>query len=449
MVDATGDELDLALLEARTRYAATRPRSLDAHLDACEVMPGGNTRSVLYHGPFPLRIAHGEGARLIDVDGHEYVDLLGEYTAGLFGHSHPAIRAALDAALDGGVNLGAHNGFEARLARLIVERFASIDKVRFTNSGTEANLMALTAARAATGRDDVLVFEGGYHGGVLTFGSGPSRVNAPYPVRVATFNDVIGAVAAIDAVGSDLAAVLVEPMLGSGGCIPATSSFLQALRRATDRTGAVLVFDEVMTSRSSPGGAQELYGVTPDLTTLGKYVGGGMSFGAFGGRRELMDQFDPTRPNALGHAGTFNNNVLSMAAGITALGEVFTADAARALADRGDRLRARLDTRLADVGGTWCCSGLGSIMNLHPTAGPVGQLADIAGLDDRRRELLFLGLLEEGYYIARRGFIALSLVVTDDDLDGFVEAVVRVVTRQPDPPPAPGRAPSRARSPGA
>ncbi|MGD9703317.1 MAG: aspartate aminotransferase family protein [Acidimicrobiia bacterium] len=422
-------DLDAAVAEAREAYAARRPGSLAAHRDAAEVMPGGNTRTVLFHSPFPLRIARGEGSRLIDVDGLEYVDLLGEYTAGLFGHSDPVIRAAIDEALDAGVNLGAHNTYEARLARVVVERFPSIEKVRFTNSGTEANLMALAAARVATGRPRVMVFEGGYHGGVLTFGSEPASVNAPYPTVIGRYNDADGAAATI-ASSDDLAAVLVEPMMGSGGCIPAAAEFLAALRAATAKRDVLLVFDEVMTSRVAPGGAQELLGVLPDLTTLGKYVGGGMSFGAFGGTAALMDQFDPTLPGALGHAGTFNNNVLTMAAGAAALSRVFTPDAARALTATGDRLRGTLNQRFDDLGVDWQCTGLGSIMNLHPTRVTVGHPGDLAAVDDRRRELLFLDLLEEGYYIARRGFIALSLALSEEQLDGFVDAVSRVVSRR-------------------
>ena len=391
--------LDRAVDDARSTYARRRPRSLAAHLEAAEVRPGGNTRSVLYHGPFPLRIASGVGARLVDADGLEYIDLLGEYTAGLFGHSDPVIRAAIDEALDGGINLGAHNTYEARLARLVVERFPSIEKVRFTNSGTEANLMALAAARVVTGRTRVMVFEGGYHGGVLSFGSRPAAVNAPYPTVIGRFNDVDATTATIRAT-DDLAAVLVEPMMGSGGCIPATAEFLEALRAATSDHGTVLVFDEVMTSRVAPGGAQELYGVLPDLTTLGKYVGGGMSFGAFGGTTALMDQFDPTLPGALAHAGTFNNNVLTMAAGSAALSKVFTPDAARALGVRGDHVRDTLNARFSELGADWQCTGLGSIMNLHPSRAAVRHPGDLAAADDRRRELLFLDLLEAGYYIA-------------------------------------------------
>ena len=415
--------LDAALAEAREAYAARNPASLAAHEDAAESLPGGNTRTVLFHGPFPLLMARGEGCRLWDADGHGYVDLLGEYTAGIYGHSHPAIRAALDRALDSGWNMGAHGAMEGRLARLVRERFPSVELVRFTNSGTEANLLAIATAVAATGRRKVMVFEGGYHGGVLYFGGGGGPVNVPHDWVVAPYNDAAGALALAEEHAAGLACILVEPMLGSGGCIPAEAAFLQALRDAADRTGAVLVFDEVMTSRMSAGGQQARLGITPDMTTLGKYIGGGMSFGAFGGKRALMELYDPRRPDALPHAGTFNNNVLTMHAGVAGLEEVFTAEAADRLFNRGEALRARLDAAAERRGAAVRWTGLGSLMAPHFVRGPVRRPADGAASDPRLRELLFLDMLERGFYLARRGMVALSLEVGAAELDGFVSAV--------------------------
>jgi len=305
--------LDSALAEARERFVAANPQSLARHVEATAVMPGGNTRTVLFHTPFPLTMTRGAGCRLWDADGHEYVDLLGEYTAGLYGHSNAVIRAAIDGALDGGWNLGGHGVMEAHLARLICERFPSMDLVRFTNSGTEANLMAIATALAVTGRRRVLVFEGGYHGGVLYFGGGGIPINAPHEWVLGRYNDM--AVPVDESIG----AIIVEPMLGSGGCIPATPEFLARLRTEATRVGAVLIFDEVMTSRMSAGGQQARLGITPDMTTLGKYIGGGMSFGAFGGRADLMERYDPRRADAIPHAGTFNNNVLTVAAGLATI----------------------------------------------------------------------------------------------------------------------------------
>ncbi len=415
--------LQAALIEARERYVAANPASLAAHVEAAAAMPGGNTRTVLFHSPFPLTMARGQGCRLWDVDGHEYLDLLGEYSAGLYGHSNPTIRAAIDDALDRGWNLGAHGAMEARLARLIVDRFPSIDLVRFTNSGTEANLMAIATAIAATGRRKVMVANGGYHGGILYFAGGGIPINAPHQWVLMEYNDPKAAAALAREHAADLACILVEPMLGSGGCIPATPAFLQALREAATETGAVLIFDEVMTSRMSAGGQQARLGITPDMTTLGKYIGGGMSFGAFGGRRDLMDLYDPRRPAALPHAGTFNNNVLTMAAGVAGLTRLFTPQAADALFARGEALRARLDA----ISPAMQWTGLGSLLTAHIHQGAIRRPADLAGADPDLRELFHLDMLDRGFYLPRRGMIALSLEVGDAELDAVVAAVTDVL----------------------
>ncbi len=421
------DLLDEAVAQARYRYAERRPKTRALHDRAIAYLPGGNTRSVLYHHPFPLRIDKGWAAILADVDGHEYVDLLGEYSAGLYGHSHPVVVKAMMAALAQGISRGAHTRYEVDLAQAVCERFASIERVRFTNSGTEANLMALTAARAFTGRGTIVAFRGAYHGGLLTFKDGHSPVNAPYDVLIADYNDSTGAQSLIKAHAERIAAVIVEPMLGSGGCIPGDRAFLATLREAATQAGALLIFDEVMTSRTGASGLQGRLGITPDLTTLGKYIGGGSSFGAFGGRADVMELFDPGRPGSLPHAGTFNNNVLSMAAGHVGLTEVYTPEVAERHTAKGDRLRADLQAVFSAVGAPFQSTGVGTLLNIHSTSQPLRSPADLASVEPRLLELLFLDLLELGYYIAPRGYLALSLALTDDQLAGFTEAVSTVL----------------------
>ena len=427
-VDLTVDRaVEQAVEEARARYVAARPASAAIQAEAARWLPGGNTRTVLYFPPFPFRAARAWDCFLEDVDGHVYVDLLGEFTAGLYGHSNPVIREAVTGALADGISFGAHNTYEARLAAEVCRRFGSVERVRFTNSGTEANLMAVSLARVATGREALLVFEGGYHGGLLSFAHGTSPVNAPYPVVLGRYNDVADAERLFAEHGDRLAAVLVEPLMGSAGVLPGDPAFLRRLRELADAHGALLVFDEVMTSRLSPGGLQALLGIRPDLTTLGKYVGGGMSFGAFGGRADLMARFDPTGPDALPHAGTFNNNVMSMAAGLAGLTRVLTEPVQQALNERGDRLRTGLEATFRAAGAPFCATGRGSMVGIHPSPGPVRTPADADAGDDRVRELLFLDLLERGYYLARRGFVALSLEVTDEHVDGALAAVAEVL----------------------
>ena len=423
--------IDDALAEARTRYVERRPKSRELDGRARKVLPGGNTRTILYFGPFPFRVARGEGCRLTDVDGHGYVNLLGEYTAGIYGASHPAIQAALQKAIAGGMNYGAHHPAEIVLAELVCARFPAIERVRFTNSGTEANLLAISTARVATKRPEVMAFKGGYHGGVFFFGGGGSAINAPFPYRMATYNDIEGTCRLIEQDADKLSCVIVEAMMGSAGCIPATLEFLNMLREVTHKTGALLILDEVMTSRFGSGGAQKLYGLTPDLVTLGKYIGGGASFGAFGGKTSIMDLYDPAKPNALPHAGTFNNNVLSMAAGVAGLTEVFTPAAAEALHSRGEKMRASLNALFHRHGARLQATGVGSLMSIHATRTPVRAPDDALTSDDRLKELLFLELLEAGYYLARRGFIALSLAVGDAEIAGFLAATERILQDNP------------------
>ncbi len=333
-------------------------------------MPGGNTRTILYFDPFPACMASGSGCHLVDVDGIRYVDLLGEYTAGIYGHSNSVIQAAVIEALRNGLSLSAHNPAEVRLASLICARYPSIERVRFTNSGTEGNLLALDSAAAFSGRERVLVFEGAYHGSLLKFGEPRSPINVPHRFIVAPYNDIEATRAAIREHSEHLAGILVEPMLGAGGCIPGDPAFLGALAEEARAVGALLIFDEIQTARLSTGGRQALLGITPDLTTLGKYHGGGLSFGAFGGRAELMALYDPRKPAALSHAGTFNNNVLSMAAGHAGLSKVLTAETLDGLNGRGDRLRTRLNELLAGIDARFNLTGLGSLMNFHCTAEP-------------------------------------------------------------------------------
>jgi glutamate-1-semialdehyde 2,1-aminomutase len=416
-------DIAAALAEAEELYRARNPMSLAQHRRACAAMPGGNTRSAIAVDPFPITMAKGEGAHLWDLDGHEYADFLGEFTAGLYGHSHPAIRGAIEAALAQGLNFGAHGETEARFAAALCARFPSLELVRMTNSGTEANLMAVSLARAITGRDRILVFAGGYHGGVFYFRGHGSPINAPFQFLVGRYNAADAVADLVAPYRSDLAAILVEPMLGGGGCIPAEREFLQYLRGLASETGAILVFDEVMTSRLAPGGLQEVHGILPDLTTLGKYVGGGMSFGAFGGRRELMERFDPRRPDAFQHAGTFNNNVLTMAAGLVGLTEIYTPERAHTLNAWGDRLRERLNAIVRRRGLAMQFTGLGSMLSVHMTGAPIRNADDAEKGDAALRDLFYFDLVARGIWFAKRGMFSLSIALDDKDADHLAAAV--------------------------
>ena len=281
-------------------------------------------------------------------------------------------------------------------------------------------MLAISVARIFTGRRKVLVFNGGYHGAVFGFAGGGSPINAPFEYVLAPYNDLEATRALIT---DDLAVVILEPMIGSGGCIPATHDFLRMLRAETTRVGALLIFDEVMTSRLAPGGLQSVAGVKPDLTTLGKYIGGGMSFGAFGGRGDIMDLFDPRRSDALPHAGTFNNNVLTMSAGLAGLTEIYTPAAAQALNARGDALRNRLNALCQAAAAPIQFTGIGSMLAVHTMRGPVTSPQDAAGSDAKLKELFFFDLLAHGIWLARRGMMTVSLPIGDAECDQLITAV--------------------------
>jgi glutamate-1-semialdehyde 2,1-aminomutase len=415
-------DIDAALAEAKEAYVRRNPSSFARFVEATAVMPGGNTRTVLHYDPFPIGIARGEGCRLWDLDGAEYVDFLGEYTAGIYGHSHPKIRAAVDRALDSGINFGGTNLTEAKFARAVCDRFG-LERVRFTNSGTEANLLAISVGRIFTRRSEVMVFNGGYHGAVFGFAGGGSLINAPFEYLLAPYNDLAATQALIEQHASDLAVVILEPMMGGGGCIPAAPEFLTMLHEQTRRVGALLILDEVMTSRLAPGGLQQVRGVKPDLTTFGKYIGGGMSFGAFGGRADIMDLFDPRRPDALPHAGTFNNNVLTMSAGLIGLSEVYTPDGARALNARGDALRDRLNALCRAYDAPMQFTGIGSMFAVHFTREPVRSPVDAAKGDPKLKELFFFDMLAQGIWLARRGMFTLCLPIGDAECNRLACAV--------------------------
>lgn len=423
-------DLASAAAEAELRYVASNPKSKARALKAAESMPGGNTRTVLHYGPFPLTLVSGEGCTVTDADGHSYTDFLGEYTAGLYGHSHPKLKAAIKKALDGGITLGGPNQYEAELAELICQRFPSIELIRFCNSGTEANLFAISTARMHTGRDKIMVFNGAYHGGVFYFGKVKPPINAPFNWVISTYNDEAETLALIEKHASELAAVVIEPIMGGGGGISAEPAFLKALRAATKKHGALLIFDEVMSSRLSDGGLQKKHGVTPDMTAFGKYLGGGMTFGAFGGRKDIMARYDPYRADAVSHAGTFNNNVLTMAAGVVGLKEIYTPDVAIELNKRGDDLKARINAIAEKKGLPFQIAGQGSIMAVHFQSGPIKKPEDWWPKDDAATKrydnlskLFHLDMLEAGQYVARRGFISLSLPLEDKHYEAFVAAV--------------------------
>ena len=421
--------LNQAIEGARARYLAVNPLSFAADKDAERCLPGGNTRSVLHFDPFPLTMTEGKGAELTDLDGHRYVNFVGEYSAGLFGHSDEIIKSAVREALDGGVAMGAPTRYERKLASLLCGRFPSVEQIRFCNSGTEANLMALATARALTGRGKVLVFDGAYHGGVIRFPVGGSPLNVPFDFIIGEYNDVDGTAELIRRAGDELAAVIVEPILGAGGNIPASKEFLELLRAMTRENGALLIFDEVKTARIGAGGIQGLLDVVPDMTTLGKFIGGGLPTGAFGGAAEIMEHYNPKQKGSFVHAGTFNNNVCSMAAGSVAIGEIYTPQRAEKFFESSEAFRVSLNEMFAAKAVPMYCNGLGSIFAIHFSSRPVRRISEISAGCRSLRPLLHMEMLLDGVLLCSRGDLFLSLPMTDAHLSKARHALERFIDR--------------------
>lgn len=388
---------------AEQLFISRNPRSKTIYDKATQSLPGGNTRTSIFYHPFPVSISRAEGARLYDADGHEYVDLLGEFTAGLYGHSEPIIIDAISKALQRGLSFGSQHEDEGKLAALVKGRFPSMELLRFTNSGTEANLMALAAATNYTGKKKVMVFAEAYHGGAFIFKGGKSSpINAPYEYVIAKYNDISSVQRLLQAPenAGNIAAIIIEPMIGSGGAIPADHEFLEGLRSVTNDSNALLIFDEVMTSRMHWGGGiqSELPPESrPDLTTLGKYMGGGMSFGAFGGKKAIMEMFDPRKPGSVAHAGTFNNNVLTMSAGRAGLEQIFTPKRAAELHALGESFRTSLNH--VARGTLMKVTGYGSILCFHFSRTSIDHIKALQDLRDEDKtlgDLFHLFLLEKG-----------------------------------------------------
>ena len=413
-------------------------------------MPGGTTRTTTYFDPYPLYITRGEGCRIWDVDGTERLDLLGNYTAMILGHAHPKVVEAVRKQAAQGTGFAAANPVEVQLAALLCQRVPSLDMVRFCNSGTEATMFAMRLARAFTGRSKIGRVEGGYHGThdyaeVSTHPdvaeAGPPAAPIARPDSIGTpdwaleqtvvlpFNNADAAEAIIRREGRQLAAVILEPIIGAGGVIASTVEYLDRLRSVTRELAILLIFDEVISLRVAPGGAQQLNGVTPDLTTLGKIIGGGLPVAAFGGRADVMELMDPRRSPNLGQGGTYNGNPLGMAAGLAAMTEL-TQDVYEELNRKGARVSEQLSEVFASHGVRAQVNGVGSLFAIHFTDRPVVDYRTKASSNRKMTHEFFLGLVNHGVLMAPRAMGALSTPMGEQDIQQFIDAVERVVTEQ-------------------
>jgi glutamate-1-semialdehyde 2,1-aminomutase len=413
--------------------------AVDLRRRAADLFPGGvnsPVRAFRSVGAEPIILANGEGARVRDVDGRAYIDYIGGWGPAILGHRHPAVVTAITDQATRGFALGLTGPLEILLAERIRERMPSIERLRFTSSGTEAVMSAVRLARAATGRELVVKFAGGYHGhsdGLLVeAGSGlatqaiPGSAGVPAAVAAGTivlpYNDPAAVAVAFRTHQGRIAAVIVEPVAANVGVIAPVPDFLEALRELTARDGALLVFDEVITGfRVARGGAQARFGIRPDLTTLGKIIGGGYPLAAFGGRSDVMDIFDQRRTGAVSHGGTFNGSPVAAAAGLATLREL-TPETYIRLDALGGRLRSALVEVIARDGLDARVATVGSLFQVFSGEGVTAFATGVSG-----GASLFLGMLLEGFYLAPRGMGAIPAIADESDIDDLAAAVGRVL----------------------
>ena len=416
-------------------------RSQQLFEQAQRVIPGGvnspvrSFRAVAGTPPF---LARGQGSRVWDVDGNEYIDYLGSWGPLALGHAHPVVVEAVQRAAADGTSFGAPVEQEVELAEIICAALPSVDSLRLVNSGTEACMTALRLARAYTGRPKIVKFAGNYHGhadgllvaagsGALTHGV-PTSAGVPesYAAEtlVATYNDVASVAELFDAWPNDIAAVIVEPVSGNMGVVPPAAGFLNSLRSITEANGALLIFDEVITGfRVAYGGAQSLFGVTPDITTMGKIIGGGLPVGAYGGRRDVMEMVAPLGP--MYQAGTLSGNPLAVTAGVATLKELQRPGTYERLEASANRLTDGIAAAFSQAEIPSTINRVGSMFTGFFNPGTVTTLSEVEKSDTTTYGRYFHALLERGVYIAPSQFEAgfVSVAHTDADIDRTIVAV--------------------------
>lgn len=414
---------------------------------AQKYIPGGvnsPVRAFRGVGGTPVFFKRAEGAYLYDEDDRRYIDYVGSWGPMILGHADPRIREALHRQVDLGVGYGAPTAIETEMARKVCELVPSIDLVRMVNSGTEATMSAIRLARGYTGRDKIVKFEGCYHGHVdsllVKAGSGALTLGVPtspgIPASLAehtltlTYNDIEGVRKVFERMGDQIAGIIVEPVAGNMNCVPPVPGFLESLREVCDQYGSVLIFDEVMTGfRVSLGGAQGFYGITPDLTTLGKVIGGGLPVGAFGGKREIMEYIAPLGP--VYQAGTLSGNPLAMAAGLTTLEAISEPGFHTRLTEKTRQLCQGLKEAAQAAGIPLTVQSAGAMFGLFFTEQPeVTTFEQVMACDTERFRAFFQGMLREGVYLAPSAFEAgfVSAALSQEDIDATVAAAARVLS---------------------
>jgi glutamate-1-semialdehyde 2,1-aminomutase len=432
------------------RYVDRTPKSRALQREAEGVLPGGSSRGTAYFAPYPFFAEAGEGHYVYDVDGNRYLDFMLNATSLVLGHGHPTIAEALGEQARKGTAFSTPTVTQIRLAKLLCDRVPSLETIRFTNSGTEGTLMAIRAAWAFTGKTKLAKFEGGYHGAhehvavsvkppaAKLDPAGPTSI-PEYPgqpagvgrdVLVLPYNDLATCDRLLRAHRDEVGCLIMEPIVSSFGYLPGDPDFLRGIRKLTEELGIVLVYDEVQSFRVAPGGAQELFGVTPDLTTFGKIIGGGMPVGAFGGRRDIMAQFDPTAAGGarIAHAGTFNANPMTLVAGESVM-LALTPPVFHRLAELGESLRSRLRAALEGAGVPAQVTGIASLFGVHFTSRPIRNYRDVVAADAEMARAVFIGMLNEGILLQTSCAGSLGVMTGAAEIDTLVDAFARVAAR--------------------
>ncbi|MGH7581433.1 MAG: aspartate aminotransferase family protein [Gemmatimonadales bacterium] len=410
------------------RYRLRTPASARHLEEARRYLPGGDSRSTLFYSPYPAVLDRGDGCWVVDLDGNRLLDFTGNHSILIHGYHEPSVTESVHRQVERGSCFPGPTDAQLRLARHLVERIPSVERVRFTNSGTEAVMLAVRAARTHTGRRMVAKLEGGFHG------TAEPVMGASHPeLLVLPADDADAAVGILERRASEIAALLVEPVQGSAGMIPLDAGFLRTLGAATRPLGIVLIFDEVVSLRVAYGGGQEHYGIAPDMTCLGKLIGGGFPLGAFGGREELMALFDPSHgPPAIPHPGSYNANPVSLSAGLATL-ESLSREVIAELNRKGEELRAAIGEVFGEAGVPAAITGLGSLFGIHLTGRPVRTIRDAASGDADLRHRIFLGLYNEGVLLDPRGVGTISTAIGEREIEQFIGALRTVLARMGEP----------------
>ena len=429
-------------------YQTKTPKSLEMQRKASSYLPGGSSRGTAYFDPYPHFIERGKGSYVYDVDGNKYLDFMINATSLILGHANRHISAVIKDQIDLGAAYSGPTESQINLAEILCTRLPSIDTIRFTNSGTEATMMAIRAARLYTGKEKIVKIEGGYHGSheyvsVSVYTpqdklnpSGPAPIpeydgqpkNVAEGVFVVEYNDIEGMRDILDRYSHEIACVIMEPVVSSFGYLPADQEYLEFTRAKTSELGIVLIFDEVQSFRLSSGGAQEFFNVVPDMTALGKIIGGGLAVGAFGGKKEIMNGFDPSNGGAeIAHAGTFNANPLTMKAGIVVM-ESLTDDVYIRMNALGKEIREKLNAVFSELDVSVQITGIGSFFGMHFTDKLISNYRDVVTTESATKKAFFLAMLNEGVLLNGLSG-SLNVYSTGEDVDELVSAVRKVAVR--------------------